>query len=250
MERGIIFSIEEFSIHDGPGIRTTIFLKGCPLRCVWCHNPEGISPYPQYLQKKDGKHLCGIEMTTDNLVASILKNKEVYTLNKGGVTLTGGEPLMQGNFVIELLQSLPGIHKAIETSGYAPAPVFKEVISHVDLVLLDIKHVDSVTHKKYTGRGNELILQNLWHLIRTGKEFVIRIPLIPGINDTKENMLAVANQINGASGLQRVELLRYHKTAGAKYKMVGQEYNPPFDTEKPPHVYNVFKDYNIETLLV
>lgn len=250
MKSGIIFSVEEFAIHDGPGIRTTIFLKGCPLRCVWCHNPEGISPHPQYLQKKEGKTLCGMTMTTKELADSILKNKTIFIRNKGGITLSGGEPLMQSDFIIELLQMLPGIHKAIETSGYAPEVVFRQVISHVDLVLFDIKHTDPVLHKKYTGKRNELILRNLNYLCNTSTLFIVRIPLIPEVNDTFENMESIANMLKNASGLVRVELLKYHKTAGAKYTMIGQEYNPPFDTTKEPHIYNVFEKYNIKSLIV
>jgi pyruvate formate lyase activating enzyme len=242
--------MEEFAIHDGPGIRTTFFLKGCPLRCVWCHNPEGISPKPQWMQTKNGTRLCGVKMNTGELVERILKNKEIYTRHKGGITLTGGEPLMQSDFVIELLEMLPEIHTAIETCGYAPGTIFKQVVSLTDMILFDVKHSDPVMHKKYTGRGNELILRNLNYLCESLKEFIVRIPLIPDINDTPENMKHIAEFIKDAKSLNRVELLRYHKTAGAKYGMTGLEYNPPFDVTKTPRTYvEVFEKYNIKTLI-
>jgi len=250
MKHAIVFSIEEFAIHDGPGIRTTIFLKGCPLKCVWCHNPEGISPEPQYMYKKGEKSVCGRSISTQELAAVILKNKDIYTHNQGGITLTGGEPLMQSGFVMELLQLLPGIHKAMETSGYVSASIFEKVIPMLDLVLFDVKHTDAGMHKKYTGKDNKLILRNLEYLCSGETDFIIRVPLIPGVNDTKENMLALLSRIKGAPGLKRVELLKYHKTAGAKYAMIGEEYDPPFDTTIPPRVFDVFTEQGIETLVI
>lgn len=248
---GTIFSIEEFAVHDGPGIRTTLFLKGCPLRCAWCHNPEGISPKPQYLESKGDRTLCGYQISAEELAKQILKNKDLYLLNEGGITLTGGEPLLQANFVLELLQKIkPEVHTAIETSGYAPTAVFQQVTDLLDLVMFDVKHTDPVCHKKYTGADNQLILQNLNHLCTSGKDFIIRIPLIPGVNDTKKNMLDTLDRIKGAQSLLRVELLRYHKMAGAKYAMTGKEYNPPFDPEISPSVYDVFTENNIKTIVL
>ena len=250
MKSGIIFSIEEFAIHDGPGIRTTFFLKGCPLHCAWCHNPEGISPEPQLMYKKNETTLCGIEMTTLELAQRILKNKELYIRNKGGITFTGGEPLMQSDFLIEIMLMLPEIHKAVETSGYARTEIFKEVTSLTDLILFDVKHTDPAIHKKFTGKENTLILKNLDYLCTTSKEFIIRIPLIPDVNDTHENMKQIAEFVKDAAGLLRVELLRYHKTAGAKYAMIGQTYHPPFDIAKEPGIHTeIFEKYNIKTLI-
>ena len=196
IQQGTIFSIEEFAVNDGPGIRTTVFLKGCPLHCVWCHNPEGISPEPQYMMKKDETTVCGYRITADELASQLLKNKEIYSLNKGGVTFTGGEPLLQYGFLLNVLRKIkPEIHTAIETSGFASEEVFREVLPLLDLVLFDVKHTDPAIHKKYTGVDNQLIRKNLECLCSSGKDFVIRIPLIPGINDTKENMLAVLDII-------------------------------------------------------
>jgi pyruvate formate lyase activating enzyme len=251
MKTGVIFSIEEFAIHDGPGIRTTLFLKGCPLRCTWCHNPEGISPKPQYIEKKNKRDICGYEISSDKLAEQILKNKDIYTLHNGGVTFTGGEPLFQTDFVIDVVQKIkPDIHVAIETSGYATDDIFKSVIPMFNLVLLDIKHTDPVIHKEYTGVDNKQILENLKFLCLSHIDFIIRIPLIPGVNDTKKNMLNILSLIKGAQSLQRVEILPYHKTAGAKYAMIGKKYSPLFDTEKKPHIYNVFEENNIETVIL
>lgn len=250
MKEAVVFSMEEFAIHDGPGIRTTIFLKGCPLRCAWCHNPEGISPKPQYLNKKNGKTLCGYTIDSDMLASQVLKNKDIYTLNGGGITLTGGEPLFQSDFVIEFLPKIQPVHTAIETSGYAPASVFEEVISFVDLVLFDVKHMDPVMHKQYTGVNNRLILNNLEYLCASQKDFIIRIPLITGVNDTEKNMRDILSVIRDAQSLVRVELLRYHKTAGAKYAMIEKKYDPPFDTEISPRIFNVFADNDIKTIIL
>jgi len=248
---GTIFSIEEFAIHDGPGIRTAIFLKGCPLRCAWCHNPEGISPEPQWMVKKGERTMCGYRITVDELADIILRNRDIFELNGGGVTLTGGEPLFQAQFVTQLLERVkPHVHTAIETSGYAPRAVFREVLPFLNLVMFDVKHTDSALHKRYTGVDNRPILENLESLCSSGVEFIVRIPLIPGVNDTEDNMRAILNIVKGAAKLVRVEILRYHKMAGAKYSMIGREYAPPFDTEATPRIYNVFEEHNIKTIIL
>nr|WP_278739639.1 radical SAM protein [Alistipes onderdonkii] len=182
MEKGIVFSIEEFAIHDGPGIRTTVFLKGCPLRCAWCHNPEGISPEPQYMDRRDGRTMCGYAICSGELAGKLLRNKAVYAMNRGGVTLTGGEPLLQAAFAAEVLAALQaaGVHTAVETSGYAAPDVFRRVAGHADLVLFDVKHADPVQHRRWTGVDNAPILRNLAWLCTSGRPFVVRIPLIPG----------------------------------------------------------------------
>lgn len=251
MQEGIIFSIEEFAIHDGPGIRTTIFLKGCPLRCVWCHNPEGIWPGPEYINKKGVESLCGYSVTSEELARQMLRNKDIFEMNGGGITLTGGEPLMQFKFVIEFLQKTEALHRVVETSGYAPEEVFREVVKHTDLVLFDVKHMDEAEHRKYTGAGNVPILANLRQLCRGEKEFIVRIPLIPGVNDSQENMSAIAQVLKEAGALQRVELMRYHKTAGAKYAMLGRSYDPPFDTQAAPMIHTgPFEENNIKTIIL
>lgn len=250
MKKGTIFSIEEFAIHDGPGIRTTIFLKGCPLRCTWCHNPEGISPQPQYMIKKNEQSICGYEISSEALANQILRNKNIYQLNEGGVTFTGGEPLLQSDFIVDILDRIkPDIHVAIETSGHIHPDIFRKVTPMLDLVIMDIKHTDPLVHKQYTGADNKVILKNLEFLCSSGVDFIIRIPLIPGVNDSEVNMSNVASLIKDAASLLRVELLPYHLTAGAKYTMIGQEYKPLFDTKKKPAIYkNVFEKANIKVI--
>lgn len=251
MTAGTIFSMEEFAVNDGPGIRTTVFLKGCPLRCAWCHNPEGIMSDPQYLNKKGKRVMCGYRVSSDELAEKLLVNKEIYRLNQGGVTLTGGEPLFQPEFVIDLLDKInQEVHTAIETSGYASNGVFREVISRCKLVMLDIKHTDTAAHKAYTGVSNEPILKNLAYLCEQDTAFIIRIPLIPGVNDTRQNMLNILSLIKGAHSLVRVEFLPYNKLAGAKYTMIDTKYAPPFDGEAEPHLFDVFTEQGIKVKMV
>ena len=250
MQTGVIFSIEEFAVNDGPGIRTTIFLKGCPLRCMWCHNPEGQKAAPQPLTKQGRTETCGYTIDSDALAARVRRDEDVFRDSGGGVTFTGGEPLVQVDFLCEVLDKLEGIHRAVETCGHASEESFKRVLDRVDYVLFDVKIVDSALHKKYTGVGNELIKANLKSLCQSGKPFVVRVPLIPGVNDTKENMEATAELLQGAKGLQRVELLRYHKTAGAKYPMVGMEYKPDFDEDATPEIHDTFTERDIKLLVL
>ena len=223
MKSGTIFSIEEFAVHDGPGIRTAVFLKGCPLRCTWCHNPEGQRFGSELMVKKGETSICGTEYTAEDLAAKLLRNEAIFRMNSGGVTFTGGEPLAQGDFLIAVLEKLKGrIHTAIETSGFAPVETFRAII-----------------------------LRNLETLIGSGKPFIIRIPLIPGVNDDEANLEATAALLEGAAGLQRVEFLPYHKTAGAKYPMVGRSYNPGFDTQIPSRLdTEPFDKRNITTMIL
>lgn len=242
MKQGLVFNIEEFAINDGPGIRKTVFLKGCPLRCAWCHNPEGLSAEPQIMHGHDGDELCGKLMSSDELAGLILRDRDFFRMNAGGVTFTGGEPTRQADFLMEVLSQLRGkVHTAIETSGFCREDVFREVLESTDYVIYDIKAVDDDVHRKYTGVGNSLILRNFKTLSDSGKPFVARIPLIPGVNDSLESMMAVRDLVEEAPGLERVELLRYHKTAGAKYHMVDMAYDPPFDTDAVPEIHDVFK---------
>lgn len=266
MSTGTIFEIREFCLHDGPGIRTTVFLKGCPLRCAWCHNPEGISPDPELLIKpaacihcgtcqkvcrhpdhcvvcgdcarscpKQCRLICGIRMSTDELRKELLKNQDILQSSKGGITFSGGEPLLQHDFVTEAARTLHPIHLAIETSGYATLAAYQQVISEMDLVFQDLKHPNPEQHKIYTGVDPRCIHQNLRWLKASGKPFIARIPLIPGVNDATGTLRCFADLLKGPSGLLRVELLPYHLTAGAKYPFAGMTYQPPFDEHRKPN---------------
>jgi len=250
MVTGTIFSIEEFALSDGPGIRTTVFLKGCPLRCRWCHNPEGISFMPQMLQTKEGERMCGEEVEASELAKKLLRHQDIFESSGGGITFTGGEPLSQPKFLAEMLRLVKPVHTAIETCGYSPATVFEKIVPLTDLMLFDIKCMDSSKHKEYTGKDNAPILQNLKWLCGSGHKFIIRLPLMPGVNDSKEDMERVLKAIKDAKGLEWVEMLRYHKTAGAKYQMAGQAYDPGFDTQTEVAINNVFESYNIKTIIL
>lgn len=247
---GTIFDIKEFSIHDGPGGRITVFLKGCPLRCVWCHNPEGLKKEPQIMHKKNlcsdcGKcsmncsheeckpfgrciHACsngalsvaGYEISSDELADKLNKNESLLKSLNGGITISGGEPLMQADFVCELADKLPTIHKAIQTSGYADEETYKRVIDKFDYIMQDIKLADNEKHKLYTGVDNSKILKNIEYLKRCGKEFIFRVPMIPGITDTGENLMEIQKIAKGYP----IEYLPYNDLAGAKYEMLGIKY--------------------------
>ena len=250
MSSGIIFSIEEFALNDGPGIRTTVFLKGCPLRCAWCHNPESWKKEPQPMVKKGREEICGYSIEARELAQKLTRDESLYRDSGGGVTFTGGEPLLQWQFLSEVMDLLPGVHKAVETSGYASAEAFAAILSRADLILFDIKLVNTDRHRQFTGADNTPILKNLQTLKDAGRPFVARIPLIPGVNDSLENMEASARLIQGAPGLVRAELLRYNQVAGAKYPMVGIPYNPPFDEKQAPEVHDVFTEKGIKLIVL
>ncbi len=225
---GIVFDIKEMTVHDGDGVRVTVFLKGCPLHCTWCHNPEGLEKQPQVLYKKakcmdcglckkpcthtecqpfgrclhicpnDCLSLCGEEYTPKRLAEKLIGYKSLFNACGGGVTFSGGEPLMQWKFLSETLKYLDGIHTAIETSGYASEKVFQEMLSKIDFVYMDIKLFDSDLHKKYTGVNNECIKNNFKLLQKSGKPYIIRTPLIKGVTDGQENLHAIQTFIGDA----------------------------------------------------
>ena len=263
-----IFEVREFCLHDGPGIRTTVFFKGCPLRCTWCHNPEGLSPEPEMLFKSAKCHHCGNcknggdcphgarvpcgrRWTVAELVQEIRVNADILRSSGGGVTFSGGEPLMQAKFLCALADELktgtvpvhsgtgplpPGtvpVHLALETSGYAPEEAYRQVVERMDLVFQDLKHPNPIEHKRWTGVDPAPIHANLAWLKASGRPFVARIPLIPNVNDSEEAKEGFARLLDGKSGLLRVELLPYHLTAAAKYPFTGRAYEPGFDVTAP-----------------
>ena len=279
MKKGRIFSIEEFSTFDGPGIRMSVFLKGCPLRCSWCHNPEGqrigkeiarspngclecgaclrkgeeltgspclvyesISVCPRRLIRE-----CGQDVSPEELVAKIDKNIAILNMNGGGVTFSGGEPLMQADFVIECLELLEGrTNRAIQTCGYCDNEKFVQVLDNCDYVLYDLKLIDDAKHIQYTGVSNDKILQNYRTLAQSGKEFCTRIPLIPTVNDTEQNAIDTAKFMSEC-GVRYIEMLPYNKMAGGKYMMMGREYEPGFDeTVEPNTRMEIYNSYGIE----
>lgn len=233
MLEGIIFDIKEFTIHDGPGIRTTVFMKGCPLSCLWCHNPEGQSSLPQVMHSRTGDRVVGRIMNSNELATLLNRQAELLRSNEGGITFSGGEPLMQANFVAEVIDQLNHMPVLLDTSGQGSEKNFRLLLERVDLVYYDLKLMDSKAHERYTGHNNNLILSNLKILSNSGVPFVIRLPLIPSITDTRENMNAVALTAQELPGLLEVDLLPYNKAAGAKYQALGMKWSPDFDESCP-----------------
>ena len=278
MKQGIIFDMKEFSVHDGPGVRQTVFLKGCPLRCAWCHTPESWQLQPQLLVRNNlcthcgrckevcrrtdciacgecsmicpvhARNVCGEELSSPQLVQRILKSAEDYAFMGGGVTFSGGEPLLQAAFLFETAEQLPGVHKVLETCGYAPGDVFRRAMELFDLIYMDFKLADPEAHLRHTGKDNKLILENISQLCAGDTPFVIRIPLIPGITDTEQNLTEIAQHLPGARKLQFVELLPYNTMAGAKYQWLQTAYAPEFDEhQKPDPHHEIFQHYGIES---
>lgn len=251
-----IFSVEEFSTFDGPGIRMTVFLKGCPLRCPWCHNPEGQRFEVEYMRSPNGCVGCGAceragepqdgklrlteasvaackrnlvrqsgeDVTAAELARRIRKNERILRASGGGVTFSGGEPLMYADFITECVPLLGGLSVALQTSGYAEASVFERVLSVCDYVLYDLKLMDEAAHREICGVSNTQILQNYEILAKSGKDFVTRIPLIPGYTDTPDNLSAIASFLR-QNGVTYAEVLPYNKLAGAKYGSLLRTYS-------------------------
>jgi pyruvate formate lyase activating enzyme len=216
---GIIFDIKRFAIHDGPGIRTTVFLKGCPMRCPWCHNPESQNKFPEHI-KGNKNNVIGEEKTVTDIMHEIEKEVLFYEESRGGVTFSGGEPLEQAEFLDALLDECKKneIHTAVDTTGDVPPDIFNSIIDKTDLFLYDLKIMDDSKHIKYTGESNRFTLQNLKTLSQKGKRIIIRFPVIPGITDSEDNIKAVGMFISSLRNIREIDLLPYHRTADSKYK--------------------------------
>jgi pyruvate formate lyase activating enzyme len=228
--KGIIFSVKRYAIHDGPGIRVTLFMKGCPLSCWWCHNPEGISPFPVVTEQVDRigekefrkNETVGIFYEAKDIISILDKERVFINQSGGGVTFSGGEPLMQFEFLLETLQECraAGYHTAVDTSGYASADLFEKIFPFTNLFLFDIKHLDSQKHSEYTGQPNDIILKNYYLIATSGCDFMVRIPVIPGFNDDMEHLERLKQYIFNISNekLKMINLLPYHKIGTSKYK--------------------------------
>ena len=220
---GTVFDIKEFALNDGPGIRVTVFMKGCPLRCLWCHNPEGMEGAPQ-LNHKTGR-MTGMEYTPEQLAEKIRRHADVFEMSGGGVTFSGGEPSLQAEFLCATASLLPDVHKVLDTCGYCPEDVFLQLLEVFDLFYFDLKLIDESRHVECTGVSNDLILKNLGSLDASGKPYHIRIPLIPGITDTQENLQAILQVLLGLKNRPlRVDPLPYNILAGGKYEAYKMQY--------------------------
>jgi len=225
---GILFDIKRFAVHDGPGIRTTIFLKGCSLSCQWCHNPESMDPIQKTVSKTvfigkkkfTGDETVGREVTVEEVMKELRKEQIFMDESGGGVTFSGGEPLNQSDFLIEMLTACHAerMHTAVDTSGFAAWETLEKVAGVADLFLYDLKLMDDHLHKRYTGVSNKLILENLSLLMELKKKVRIRIPMIPGITFTEKNINETLFFLSGLnSQIEGVDLLPYHNTALHKY---------------------------------
>ncbi len=242
--QGLVFDIRRYSVHDGPGIRTTVFLKGCPLRCRWCHNPESRRDVPEEvdrvyrLEDKEirVKEVLGRFMSPAEVVEEVLKDKQFYEESAGGATISGGEPLQQIRFLVELLTLLKeqGVHTTVDTSGFAPNVAVQQVAHLTDLFLYDIKHMATFEHQSLTGVRNDVVLHNLRYLVKAGREVIIRYPMIPGMNDSEENLNAMEALFTEMPALREIHILPYHSIANGKYKRLGVE-NTMEGVAEPTH---------------
>jgi len=217
MVRGIIFDIKKYALHDGPGIRTTIFLKGCPLDCWWCHNPESKNDQIETIQQKinsvTSTKIIGKYIDDDEVFQEIMKDELFYDESGGGVTFSGGEPLMQSEFLLSILKKCKraGIHTAIDTSGYCTNHDLKKIMKYTDLFLFDLKLIDNELHEKYMNTNNDIILNNLEYLFSEDRNIQIRVPLIPGITDTKENMNDIRGYLEQFKNLFLLNFIPYNQ---------------------------------------
>ena len=255
--KATIFDIERGSFVDGPGIRTTVFFKGCNLRCAWCHNPESQSPHlqmmfhaskcthcgkcrekcPNGLQKcdfcgkctlvcpQDARQLCGREYTVDEVMRAVERDKAFYENSGGGVTFSGGECMLQIDFLEQVLKRCKqsGIHTAVDTAGHVPFAYFERIMPDTDLFLYDVKCLDDAKHMQYTGVSNERILENLRRLLTAGAAVWVRIPVIAGVNDSVEEMEGIRRFLDACGAPERVELLPYHGMGEHKYAAIGKQ---------------------------
>ncbi len=299
--KGLIFNIQRYSIQDGPGIRTTVFMKGCPLKCIWCANPEGQKPVPEILYDKNKCNKCyqcvnaclhgaisifqdgfidinrrickrckkypcidaceeealklvGKFVTIEELMQEVEKDSLFYRNSNGGVTLSGGEPTKQFEFILEFFKRCKekGIHTILDTCGYTSWGSLKKILEYIDLVLYDIKHIDSEKHKKFTGVSNEIILSNAKALLDNNIKTIFRIPIIPGYNDEKENIETIARFLKEIGG-KEVNLLPYHRLGIKKYEKLGINYSLKIQSPTKrslEEIKAIFKEKGLKCLII
>lgn len=295
---GNIYNIQQFSLQDGPGIRTTVFLKGCPLSCDWCSNPESQNAAREIIYRESlcagcrkcieaceieaikfleneikiridrdkcnlcmkcieacvrgALNSCGEIMSLETVFEKVMKDFDFYSVSKGGVTASGGEPLSQADFVFELFKKCKekGIHTTLDTSGYGNASALEKLLSVTDLILFDIKIMNAQKHREFTGVINDLILENLKLAVENNQKIIIRIPLIPGITDPEENIVDIARFVSKL-GKVPVNILPYHELGVNKYKMLDRQYQladlkTKISVSQLERVKEIFKEYGLE----
>lgn len=249
--KGRIFDIQKFSIHDGPGIRTIVFLKGCILRCRWCCNPESQEYDIQTMLQNGKEKIIGEDTTVGAVMETVLKDMPYYRRSGGGVTLSGGECLCQPDFAEALLMAckMYGLNTAIESTAIVNYSVIERILPYLDIYLLDIKHMNSRKHMEFTGQPNERIIENAKRLANDAKELIIRVPTIPTFNDTEEEILAIAKFAKSLGTVKELHLLPYHRLGYDKYVGLGREYKmgdlPSPANEKMQHLKSVAKSVGI-----
>ncbi len=260
--KGLIFSVKRYSIHDGPGIRVTFFMKGCPLNCIWCHNPEGISPLPENVNRTDkvGKREfitseeVGKFYSVEEILEIVEKERVFINQSKGGVTFSGGEPMLQSEFLVEALKACKerGYHTAVDTSGYSSTENLRSVIPFTDLFLFDIKHLDDASHIEFTGVSNKVILANYRLLLESGKDIMLRTPVIPGFNDDPDHLERLKQFIltTKTRSLKKLNLLPFHKIGSSKYKRFNIPYRmgsvEPYSKEKMDDLKEFFNEIGVK----
>ncbi|MCB0546673.1 MAG: glycyl-radical enzyme activating protein [Phaeodactylibacter sp.] len=262
--KGLIFDIKRYAIHDGPGIRLTVFFKGCPLSCWWCHNPESRSPRPERLIKTvrigekefQREETVGRQYSVSEVMELVERERIFMEQSGGGVTFSGGEPLMQAPFLLALLQACQeqGIHTAVDTSGIASRAAFRRIIPYTDLFLFDLKHLNDQKHRLYTGASNRLILENFRMIADSGVDIWARVPVIPGYNDEEEQLERLHRFLreNRRDNIRQLNLLPYHPI-DAKYGRCGIEWKmgqlEPPSRERMATLQQFFADTGIKALI-
>ncbi len=233
--QGRIFDIQRYSIHDGPGIRTIVFLKGCALRCRWCCNPESQSYDIQTMVLNGKEKIYGRDVTVGEVMETFVRDMPYYKRSNGGLTLSGGESLLQPEFSRDLLRAGKevGVNTALESMGYAKYETIEKILPYLDYYLMDIKHMNASKHKEWTGKENTLMIENAMKIARSKMtNLIIRVPVIPGFNDTEAEILDIARYADSLSGVEKIHLLPYHSYGEGKYMGLGREY--PMGTVESP----------------
>jgi pyruvate formate lyase activating enzyme len=260
--QGDIFDVKRYAIHDGPGIRTTVFFRGCGLRCAWCHNPESQPAGPLFMRQTSRvgerehveEHPVGRLVTVDEVVALVERDVLFYEESGGGVTFSGGEPLLQEDFLVECLERCRerGIHACVDTSGVAPATRLEEICRLADLFLYDLKTMNPVKFKRYAGEGFDLATGNLRRVAASGRGVIIRVPVIPGVNTGREDAREMIAFLEGMPSLGRVQLLPYHRNGVDKYRRLGRAYpmgdTPALTREELEGMAGWFREAGFEVL--